>query len=1328
MFAMISLWLDSETKFSAPSESNTNQSIHKLAGNLWIELEHPSTVRLARQLVQENPFGRILWTDPDTCQYRRSSLFTFVDETVSPESVRAFLTQVWGIPPTNSMIAITGDAQVGKGPTESLSPFDQKLPKYLNDLIDSASARGAIVVSGGTNAGVVQTLGTQARGKDSHVLLGIATMGKIVGHEQLKAKCTKFPGSEVHYSQSEYDQAVLAPEKRMTWLEPNHSHFLLFEGDVWGDEIDFRNRFEALFSNNVLIVVGGGIRSFGIALLKIREGSKIVCLKGSGRAADVILEALEQREDQEIVREMLRNLSKKPKAPNEVLTPDQIRRDEAELKATTDRLHQQVREIVAIHQATIRAHGKGGQVKSVDLTNPSAVAQTLGIDSQPVAPIKHRRSTRVITRQPCKRWIHWNCECKKTHGRPRIFMSRSMQTLHSNSPVYRPKSLELVTDLSLVGVGLTDSQLRALSLGLMRNTVVKYLDLSDNCFGPQGMKWLAVALACNVTISQLNLQHNKISERNLLGESEIRRLDAIVLYTRHVSCDFCLEKLSIGVEHQQRLIPAFQKFANDYNLPRYEFNLEPGAQESEPACPEFIPHQLVSKPRQLQEFLELLEKQVGDNPDRNLDDDQDEAARSTRLPKMEIWQEIKLVWRGPRTRANVRSASLDATDFNGQSALHFAVDGGHVESAQLLLGHSANPDSRDKHMCRPRDLALEFKAKTEEELIEQSKSLSHNVSALTNVQTRLQMCLTFVDFFREHEGVGILERRRWWFAFRKSLQDIFFHGVFLTLVIICALNLTVVELDESQLFFMRQGLQGAVSNDPPFNLFSGIGLSEVGTTGQFESWLQGSLLAVIYSSPPRFVLNTNRLLGGVRLRQVRVLAESCSAPDRLGPVSDQDLADVCFPGFESGRLSKEPIPFLGGDSEIQQAFLYRPASDLGGTHVRGHRTDYPPGGYAIDLPLDNQTRGDEIVQTLINNKWIDSATRAVVVELSLYNFNVNRALSGIVLAETLATGQVVISTEFCPFQLDPHHEATFLGSNGFIAEIFLIIVVSIRSALLLINLVGRYKYNPAHKRWGKILRYIYESMLHVIGISVFIAIAVNRGLMWNEFHKLTPELLANDKHFVNLQRIASVYTSELALWSTVTTLYCLKTLGIFTNFPTIGPSIQAVLTTTVDRRVLVFTFSFVIVLVSFALGFFVLFSNYIGDFQTFRTSILAVLRIVFGEFSIDGNNFAEAQVEISSFHGGPFLFVALILFATLVMLNVFIALISTVYEEALAKSKIVWENTMMEAQSQQRTANLLLRILDMHVTNVGHLTQQHYTRRWNEVIPDFQDWRTRNKR
>lgn len=70
------------------------------------------------------------------------------------------------------------------------------------------------------------------------------------------------------------------------------------------------------------------------------------------------------------------------------------------------------------------------------------------------------------------------------------------------------------------------------------------------------------------------------------------------------------------------------------------------------------------------------------------------------------------------------------------------------------------------------------------------------------------------------------------------------------------------------------------------------------------------------------------------------------------------------------------------------SYQYYTARELESWLTYGVVSVYPGGGYVVDLAR-NRNESLEIIEKLKANIWIDRGTRAVLIEFTVYNANIN---------------------------------------------------------------------------------------------------------------------------------------------------------------------------------------------------------------------------------------------------------------------------------------------------------------------------------------------------
>lgn len=160
--------------------------------------------------------------------------------------------------------------------TGTTAPLGPKLHNRLKELFSRGVARaaleaGALIVDGGTQAGVIELMGQGVadRGRKTP-LIGVAPESMAI-----------------------LPDAVLTDAPRdAARLDPNHSHFVLVDSDRWGGEVDTIYKLAQAASGGdepvVNILAGGNPEGVSVeeALSAVRHGWPLVIIEGSGRLAD----------------------------------------------------------------------------------------------------------------------------------------------------------------------------------------------------------------------------------------------------------------------------------------------------------------------------------------------------------------------------------------------------------------------------------------------------------------------------------------------------------------------------------------------------------------------------------------------------------------------------------------------------------------------------------------------------------------------------------------------------------------------------------------------------------------------------------------------------------------------------------------------------------------------------------------------------------------------------------------------------------------------------------------------------------------------------------
>jgi hypothetical protein len=139
-----------------------------------------------------------------------------------------------------------------------------------------AVAQRAVIVTGGTQAGVMQLLGEFAACRPGAELVGVA------------------PAAQVRHS----SQPAQENDKRAA-LDRNHHKFILTAGESWGSETDVllavATELASGSAQGVVVLANGGKIAKHEASRFLAAGWAVLTLKGSGRSADALARALARR-------------------------------------------------------------------------------------------------------------------------------------------------------------------------------------------------------------------------------------------------------------------------------------------------------------------------------------------------------------------------------------------------------------------------------------------------------------------------------------------------------------------------------------------------------------------------------------------------------------------------------------------------------------------------------------------------------------------------------------------------------------------------------------------------------------------------------------------------------------------------------------------------------------------------------------------------------------------------------------------------------------------------------------------------------------------------
>ena len=161
-----------------------------------------------------------------------------------------------------------------------------------------------------------------------------------------------------------------------------------------------------------------------------------------------------------------------------------------------------------------------------------------------------------------------------------------------------------------------------------------------------------------------------------------------------------------------------------------------------------------------------------------------------------------------------------------------------------------------------------------------------------------------------------------------------------------------------------------------------------------------------------FLLDFNKILGGVRIRQVR----GTSGPCTIGALAPKGMTEVIPTCYKYDPSSPGSEAFTKYDSLLgtTSTYSFKSADAIGASRVSSKMTSdiyYPGSGYEQLIPAANIGNATDYVSSLRRQAWTDDDTRALFVEMNLYNPTINRFSVITMLFELPLHGGVMTSTQ-----------------------------------------------------------------------------------------------------------------------------------------------------------------------------------------------------------------------------------------------------------------------------------------------------------------------------
>ena len=233
-------------------------------------------------------------------------------------------------------------------------------------------------------------------------------------------------------------------------------------------------------------------------------------------------------------------------------------------------------------------------------------------------------------------------------------------------------------------------------------------------------------------------------------------------------------------------------------------------------------------------------------------------------------------------------------------------------------------------------------------------------------------------------------------------------------------------------------------------------MNDITSMSQVQHFLRGPLLHAMFGMQDSrvtgdfdlgYVMSQARLIGAARIRQIRVATNSCSVSQF------RFLEPTCYPSLEDGTRRRAPIYGVNLGGGMRRVYRYTPALYTDLPHV-ALVNGYLPGGYIVDLPA-RRIHASAVLDMMERDKFMSIETRAIIIDFTLYNANINTFCIVRITFEVLETGGVLPYGDFRTARLLPYEGDT--GETQYILDVLVITWVCIIITIEIVRLRIAYK-------------------------------------------------------------------------------------------------------------------------------------------------------------------------------------------------------------------------------------------------------------------------------
>ncbi|KAM8852625.1 polycystin-2-like protein 1 [Synchiropus picturatus] len=448
---------------------------------------------------------------------------------------------------------------------------------------------------------------------------------------------------------------------------------------------------------------------------------------------------------------------------------------------------------------------------------------------------------------------------------------------------------------------------------------------------------------------------------------------------------------------------------------------------------------------------------------------------------------------------------------------------------------------------------------------------------------------------------------------------------------------------------------------------SGVKFQSINSMADFWTFAKEPLLDGLYwtrwynnqsmhNGDQSFIYYENMLLGVPRMRQIKIKNNSCHVHADF-----RDEISGCYDVYNDRKEDDLQFGLINGT-----AWTYHTEKEIKGSSHWGLLTTYSGAGYYQDL---GRTKEESVAMlaALVDNLWLDRGTRAVFVDFSTYNANINMFCVIRLVVEFPATGGAISSYQIRTVKLIRYitHWDYFILACEVIFCIFILYYIVEEILELRIHKCS-----------------YFSSIWNILDILIILLAIV--AIIFNIFRtvkvdNLLGTLLEQPEIYADFEFLA-FWQTQYNNMNAVNLFFAWIKVFKYISFNKTMTQLSSTLGRCA-KDILGFAVMFFIVFFAYAQLGYLIFGTEVETFSTFVKCIFTQFRIILGDFDYDAIDRANRVL-------GPIYFVSYVFVVFFILLNMFLAIINDTYSEVkeeLSSQKDELHFTDLIKQSYMKT-------------------------------------------